>query len=367
MAIDKKGVGDIPWYDWSIINIHVIDIIHYVNPFALTRIRWFDYPHIFLRVMLLQFLIMRIKIAELIRQYVCIRYKIKWRLSEFLLHPHHIVAETVLPGDLIGLREVVDLLELVQALVEVALARGGAPEDVPLVRLRVAEAVALEDWAKQLVVEAQHLIKELWILYVVRLLTVVATGWEVRMGWYHLVFFNIFEWNELVFTNSVSVIPIQTSRCRVRSPSWAIIEEPSICAVPLPPRRCLVEILVDPASRRHPGSRYPPSGRCGGGPVWVLFELTQLAKYLIELPLAFLLLDVALGYNKRALLIDEVARAHSPRDSTVDPVPLSFKVRLDLLQTVKGTHLLLGSRLGGRWGLVVGAAGAGTVVASHLL
>jgi hypothetical protein len=95
--------------------------------------------------MLLQFLIMRIKIPELIGQYVCIGYKIKWRLPEFLLHPHHIVAETVLPGDLIGLREVVDLLELVQALVEVALARGGAPEDVPLVRLRVAEAVALED------------------------------------------------------------------------------------------------------------------------------------------------------------------------------------------------------------------------------
>lgn len=97
-------------------------------------------------------------------------------------------------------------------------------------------------------------------------------------------------------------------------------------AVPLPSRRCLIEVLVDPASRRHAGSRYPPSGRCGGGSIGVLLELTQLAKYLIELPLAFLLLDVTLGYNECALLIDEVARAHSPRDSTVDSVPLSFKV-----------------------------------------
>lgn len=77
--------------------------------------------------MLLQFLVMRIEIPELIGQYVCIGYKIKGRLSEFLLHTHHIIAETVLPGDFIGLREVVDLLELVQALVKVALAGGGAP------------------------------------------------------------------------------------------------------------------------------------------------------------------------------------------------------------------------------------------------
>ena len=67
-----------------------------------------------------------------------------------------------------------------------------------------------------------------------------------------------------------------------------------------------------------------------------------------------------------ALLIDEVAGADPPRYPAVDPVPLSFKVRLNLLQTVECTHLLLRSRLRGRRGLIR-ATRACSVVAGHLL
>jgi hypothetical protein len=48
----------------------------------------------------------------------------------------------------------VNLLVLVQALVEIALAARGTPEDVPLMRLRVRETVALEDGSKEFVVES---------------------------------------------------------------------------------------------------------------------------------------------------------------------------------------------------------------------
>lgn len=55
----------------------------------------------------------------------------------------------------------VNLLVLVKALIEVALAARRAPEDVPLMRLRVREAVTFEDRSKEFVVEPEHLVEEL--------------------------------------------------------------------------------------------------------------------------------------------------------------------------------------------------------------
>ena len=79
---------------------------------------------------------------ELIGQYIGVGYEIKLISAESLLHLHIVVAKAILPGDLIAHREVINSLELVEALVEVALAAGGAPQDVPLVRVGVVECVS---------------------------------------------------------------------------------------------------------------------------------------------------------------------------------------------------------------------------------
>ncbi len=64
--------------------------------------------------------------------------------------------------------------------------------------------------------------------------------------------------------------------------------------------------------------------------------------------------------HESPLLVYEVARAHTPRYRTVDPVPLTLEVRLNLLQTVQGTHFLRGTfRL--LLLLLVGARGGSTV------
>jgi hypothetical protein len=64
-----------------------------------------------------------IEITKLIWQNVGVWNEVKGSFAELFLHADHVVAETVFPGDLVTLREVVDLLVLIQALIEVALAR----------------------------------------------------------------------------------------------------------------------------------------------------------------------------------------------------------------------------------------------------
>ncbi len=77
--------------------------------------------------MLLQFLVVGIEITEFVWKDIGIWDEIERGFTEFLLHTDHIVAKTVLSGDFIGLRKVVDFLELVQAFIKIALARRRAP------------------------------------------------------------------------------------------------------------------------------------------------------------------------------------------------------------------------------------------------
>ena len=95
--------------------------------------------------MLLKLLIVSVEITKLVWQYIGVRNEIERSLSEFFLHPHHVIAKSIFPGDFIALREMIDLLVFVQAFVEVALAGRGAPEYVPLMRFGVAEPVELEN------------------------------------------------------------------------------------------------------------------------------------------------------------------------------------------------------------------------------
>ena len=62
------------------------------------------------------------EVMEFIWQDVCVGDEVKLASSESFLHLNIIEAETILPSDLVALREVIDSLEFVEAFVQIALA-----------------------------------------------------------------------------------------------------------------------------------------------------------------------------------------------------------------------------------------------------
>jgi hypothetical protein len=66
---------------------------------------------------LFQLLIVVVEITEFLWQDVGVRGQVKDMLAKLLLHPDYVVTHAVLPGDLIGLRKLVDLLIIIQAFV----------------------------------------------------------------------------------------------------------------------------------------------------------------------------------------------------------------------------------------------------------
>jgi hypothetical protein len=60
-------------------------------------------------------------------------------------HLVHIDTKAVFASDFIALWKMVDLLVLIQPIIQVGFAAATAPDDVPLVRLRVLKLVCLEN------------------------------------------------------------------------------------------------------------------------------------------------------------------------------------------------------------------------------
>ena len=81
--------------------------------------------------MLFQLLVVSVEVTEFVREDVSVGHEVEVLLAELLLHPHHVEAESIFPGYLVALREVVDLLVLIEALIEVRFTIGSAPEDIP--------------------------------------------------------------------------------------------------------------------------------------------------------------------------------------------------------------------------------------------
>lgn len=65
---------------------------------------------------------MRIEVSELLWKHISVRNEVEVVLPVSVLHAHNVLAEFVLSRDLVRVREVVDLLILIQPLVEIALA-----------------------------------------------------------------------------------------------------------------------------------------------------------------------------------------------------------------------------------------------------
>lgn len=72
--------------------------------------------------MLFKLLVVRIEVTKFVWQDVSVRYKVKVCLAKFLLHADHIVAEPILSRYFVALREMIDLLELIQTFIKIALA-----------------------------------------------------------------------------------------------------------------------------------------------------------------------------------------------------------------------------------------------------
>lgn len=116
-----------------------------MNAATLGRVGRLHDPDVSLRLRLAQLLVVSVEVVELLRQDVSVGDEIVLTTPKTLLHLHVIVAKPILASDLITHGEVIDLLELIETLVEVTLAGAGRPQDIPLVRVSVAETVCFED------------------------------------------------------------------------------------------------------------------------------------------------------------------------------------------------------------------------------
>jgi hypothetical protein len=220
---------------------------------------------------------------------------------------------------------VVDLLVLVKAFVNVALARAGAPEDVPLVALRGTESVSLEQRPQQLVVKTEHLVKQLTVLYVIRLCPVVITATTAEIVGRHLVLLDVFKLDTLVLLRGGHGSAAEAGRAR----ATRAIEEAGVGSGARATDGGLSGCLIEAADILLGGN-----GVCSLRPMRILLELLQLSKDLIDLALPVLFLSEGLRDDESALLVDEVGGTDPARDLTVDPVPLAFEVRLNLLEPI---------------------------------
>jgi hypothetical protein len=66
---------------------------------------------------LFQLLVVVVEVSELVGQDVGVWYEVEGGLAVALLHAHDVEAQPVFSGDFVALREVVDLLVLVEAFV----------------------------------------------------------------------------------------------------------------------------------------------------------------------------------------------------------------------------------------------------------
>ena len=117
---------------------------------------------------------MVVEVAEFVGQDVCVRAEIESILAESFLKPDYVKAKSILAGDLVTLREVIDLLVLIKTLILIAFARATTPEKIPFVRVGRAEAMLLEDGAAQLVIETDHFVEQLRVLNMVTFLVAVV-------------------------------------------------------------------------------------------------------------------------------------------------------------------------------------------------
>lgn len=98
----------------------------------MSGVGWLDNPDILLAIMLLELLVVLVEFSELIRKNVSVGNEVEMLLSIPFLHSYDVEAETIFPSDFMALWKMINLLVLVKAFIQIALATGRTPKDIPL-------------------------------------------------------------------------------------------------------------------------------------------------------------------------------------------------------------------------------------------
>ena len=120
----------------------------------------FDNPHVCL-LLGSQAVEVGVKVSELVRQDVRVRYNIEQIFAEAFLHFNNVFAQSIFSSELIGAGKVVYLLVLVHGFVHEGLKTLRGPEHVPLVALCLAQTIRLHDSFDQLCVGLDHFEKHI--------------------------------------------------------------------------------------------------------------------------------------------------------------------------------------------------------------
>jgi hypothetical protein len=120
-----------------------------------------------------------VELIELRRQHISVRDKVVLFAAELLLGLDEIEAESVFACDLVTHREVIYPLELVESLVQEGLAWTWWPEDIPLVRVRIAEVISFQKTADKFGVTIQQLVQHFEVVDMV--------GSVLLLLWRHIV------------------------------------------------------------------------------------------------------------------------------------------------------------------------------------
>lgn len=279
-----------------------------------------DNPYVFLAVVLLQFLVVLVEFAKFIGQNVSVGNEVKVLLSVTFLHAHDVEAEAILAGNLVALREMVDLLVLVEAFIQVALAGGRRPQDVPLVRLGRRKTARLKHGSNQFVVKSQHLIEKLAVFDVVTLLVAI----ELHVVRDELLFSDVLENEEVRLVLAIVVVVAR----RIRATARIAVEE---SLVTVRSRHGRVNGPVGDSRRAIDGGL---AAAVRHDALALVLELLQLHHALSELTLSLFLLYAALADSEHPFAVHKVAGAGTARILTVDTLPVRLEVLLDVLQAV---------------------------------
>ena len=95
--------------------------------------------------MLLKLLVVLVEFTKLVWQNVGVRHEVKVLLAVSFLHSDDIETQPVFPGDFVTLREVIDLLVLVETFIQITFATARRPENVPFMALSWRKSGGLKD------------------------------------------------------------------------------------------------------------------------------------------------------------------------------------------------------------------------------
>ena len=259
------------------------------------------------------------QLAVLVGQDVGVRHEVKRLSAELLLHLDVVEAQSVFPGDLVGVREVVESLELIEAFVEIGLAAAASPEHVPLMRLSVVEPICLAETPHQLRVSFQDLVEQLAVVDVVALgVRMVPVSGSRRCIHQQLVLLDVLKVHVLVHAALYFQMPL------------SVLEQRSVGGVEL---AILVEEVLRSPRLSIMGARHEQVHV-------VLFHVSKQLQHLFESLRPVLLVAVLLSLDKLPLLVADRASARSASVLGVDAVPRLFEYRLDLLESVQSGHFL---------------------------